>query len=76
MTETATNQQPTASTAVDYNIESAVLERYQEGARQQQPTLCCPTEYEGNYTEIYPKKLSPKTMAVAIRPAMSMREKL
>ena len=60
MTEIATNQQPSASTAVDYNIESAVLERYQEGARQQQPTLCCPTEYEGNYLQIIPEEIVAK----------------
>ena len=59
MTETATNQQPTASN-LDYNIESTVLERYQEGARQQQPSLCCPTEYEGNYTEILPEEIIAK----------------
>ncbi len=58
MTEIATNQ-PT-STPVDYDIESAVLERYQEGARQQQPALCCPTEYEGNYTEILPEEIIAK----------------
>ena len=60
MTEIATNQQPTTSTAVDYDIESAVLERYQEGARQQQPTLCCPTEYEGNYLQIIPEEIVAK----------------
>ena len=59
MTETATNQQPTAST-VDYDIESTVLERYQEGAKQQQPSLCCPTEYEGNYTAILPEEIIAK----------------
>lgn len=56
MTEIATNQ-PTTSSAVDYDIESTVLSRYQEGARQQQPSLCCPTEYEGNYTEILPEEI-------------------
>jgi len=60
VTEIATNQQPTTSTAVDYDIESAVLERYQEGARQQQPTLCCPTEYEGNYLQIIPEEIVAK----------------
>lgn len=56
MTKIATNQ-PTTSSAVDYDIESTVLSRYQEGARQQQPSLCCPTEYEGNYTEILPEEI-------------------
>ena len=59
MTEIATNHS-TASTSVDYDIESTVLERYQEGARQQQPSLCCPTEYEGNYTEILPEEIIAK----------------
>lgn len=58
MSETATNQS-TAST-VNYDVESAVLERYQAGARQQQPSLCCPTEYEGNYTEILPEEIVAK----------------
>ncbi len=60
MSETATNQQLNPSTAVDYDIESAVLERYQEGARAQQPTLCCPTEYEGNYLQIIPEEIVAK----------------
>lgn len=60
MTEIATNQQPGVSNSVDYDIESTVLERYQEGARQQQPSLCCPTEYEGNYTKILPEEIIAK----------------
>lgn len=62
MTKIATSQQqPTASsTSVDYDIESAVLERYQEGAKVQQPSLCCPTEYQGNYTEILPEEIIAK----------------
>ena len=60
MTEIATNQQPSTSTAVDYDIESAVLSRYQEGAREQQPALCCPTEYAGNYLEIIPDEIVAK----------------
>ncbi len=59
MTEIATNQ-PSTSNTVDYDIESTVLSRYQEGARQQQPSLCCPTEYEGNYTEILPEEIIAK----------------
>ncbi|MEM6611599.1 MAG: methyltransferase domain-containing protein [Cyanobacteria bacterium P01_C01_bin.72] len=59
MTEIATNQ-PTTSDNLDYDIESAVLSRYQEGARQQQPSLCCPTEYEGNYTQNLPEEIIAK----------------
>ena len=58
MTEIATNQTTTSN--VDYDVESTVLSRYQEGARQQQPSLCCPTEYEGNYTEILPEEIIAK----------------
>lgn len=62
MTETATSQtQPESLTsAVNYDIESEVLTRYQAGARQQQPSLCCPTEYEGNYTKILPEEIITK----------------
>ncbi|GAB4244729.1 MAG: methyltransferase domain-containing protein [Stanieria sp.] len=56
MTEIATSQQPTTK----YDIESEVLERYQAGAKQQQPSLCCPTEYEGNYLEILPEEIITK----------------
>ena len=60
MTETVISQQESNSTSIAYNIESEVLERYQEGARQQQPSLCCPTEYEGNYLEILPEEIIAK----------------
>jgi arsenite methyltransferase len=60
VTEIATNQKQNTSSTVDYNIESAVLERYQEGARQQQPSLCCPTEYEGNYLQMIPEEIVAK----------------
>lgn len=59
MTEIATSQ-PSASNDLDYDIESTVLSRYQEGARQQQPSLCCPTEYAGNYTEKLPAEIIAK----------------
>ncbi|WP_144863993.1 methyltransferase domain-containing protein [Hyella patelloides] len=45
---------------MSYDIESEVLERYQEGAKQQQPSLCCPTEYEGNYLQILPEEIIAK----------------
>jgi arsenite methyltransferase len=62
VTEIATSQ-PNMSNdlnELNYDIESAVLSRYQEGARQQQPSLCCPTEYEGNYTENLPAEIIAK----------------
>ena len=43
-----------------YDVENTVLERYQEGAKQQQPSLCCPTEYEGNYLENLPPEIIEK----------------
>ncbi len=48
------------SASIDYDIETAVIERYQAGARQQQPSLCCPTEYAGNYLEILPEEIIAK----------------
>lgn len=43
-----------------YNIEQAVLERYQAGAREREPSLCCPTSYEGNYLAILPQEIVEK----------------
>ena len=62
MTDTVTSRQQTSQSAseIAYNIESEVKIRYQEGARQQQPSLCCPTEYEGNYLQILPEEIVAK----------------
>ncbi|ACB53643.1 putative methyltransferase [Crocosphaera subtropica ATCC 51142] len=49
-----------SSNSVGYDIEKTVLDRYQEGAKVQQPSLCCPTEYEGNYLEILPQEIIEK----------------
>ncbi len=49
-----------SSNSVSYDIEKTVLDRYQEGAKVQQPSLCCPTEYEGNYLEILPQEIIEK----------------
>ncbi|PSO98784.1 MAG: methyltransferase, partial [Cyanobacteria bacterium SW_6_48_11] len=43
-----------------FNFESAVLERYQAGARQPKASLCCPTDYEGNYLAILPQEIIEK----------------
>ncbi|MGB3509792.1 MAG: methyltransferase domain-containing protein [Microcoleaceae cyanobacterium] len=56
MTEPTTNQQLNGN----YNIESAVLERYQAGAQQVQSDLCCPTDYEENYLNILPQEIIEK----------------
>ncbi|MGH2414305.1 MAG: methyltransferase domain-containing protein [Brasilonema sp.] len=61
MTEITTPKQPSlASSSVSYDIENAVLERYQAGAKQQQPSLCCPSDYENNYLEILPQEIVEK----------------
>lgn len=61
MTETATSQKnPNSSSTVAYNIESEVLERYEAGAKQQQPSLCCPTDYAGDYLKILPEEIIAK----------------
>jgi ubiquinone/menaquinone biosynthesis C-methylase UbiE len=46
--------------AIDYNIESAVIDRYQAGAQAVQPSLCCPTDYEGQYLEMLPDEIIEK----------------
>ncbi|MBE9039430.1 methyltransferase domain-containing protein [Oscillatoriales cyanobacterium LEGE 11467] len=60
MTETAATQNLTASNFAAYNIEDAVLERYQAGAQQAQASLCCPTEYDGRYLELLPSEIIEK----------------
>ncbi|MDJ0715370.1 MAG: methyltransferase domain-containing protein [Prochloraceae cyanobacterium] len=61
MTEIApTQKQINSSVGVSYDIESEVLERYQAGARQQQPSLCCPTEYDDRYIKILPQEIIEK----------------
>ncbi len=57
MSEITTQQQLLSE---EQNYESAVLERYQAGAQQVQPSLCCPTDYEGNYLEILPSEIVAK----------------
>jgi arsenite methyltransferase len=53
MTETPVIPQST-------NLEQAVLERYQAGAKAAEASLCCPTEYEGQYLEILPDEIIEK----------------
>ena len=48
------------SASIEYDVETAVKERYEAGAIQQQPSLCCPTEYAGNYLEILPEEIIAK----------------
>ncbi|MDY6785113.1 MAG: methyltransferase domain-containing protein [Cyanobacteriota bacterium] len=53
-------QQNNTSSTPLYNVENAVLERYQAGAKQPEASLCCPTEYEGNYLEKLPQEIVEK----------------
>jgi hypothetical protein len=39
---------------MSYDIEKSVLERYEEGAKNHQPSLCCPTEYDTQFLTIIP----------------------
>jgi len=61
VTEIITSQKsPSSPDNISYDIENTVLERYQEGARQQQPSLCCPTEYDNTYLDILPQEIIEK----------------
>ncbi len=43
-----------------YDVEQVVLERYQAGADQVQPSLCCPTEYDNTYLKLIPQEILQK----------------
>jgi len=36
------------------NVEKAVRERYEEGARNRVPELCCPVDYDPRFLEVIP----------------------
>lgn len=42
------------------NIESAVLDRYKEGAREVQPLLCCPVSYDKELLSMLPEEVVAK----------------
>lgn len=50
----------TAKTPDRYDVERAVLDRYQAGAQTVEASLCCPTEYENQYLEIIPDEILKK----------------
>lgn len=59
MTETAFQQ--TGSSDITYDIEQAVLQRYEAGAQQPQAALCCPTDgYDSRYLEALPQEVIEK----------------
>ncbi|MDY6936686.1 MAG: methyltransferase domain-containing protein [Cyanobacteriota bacterium] len=60
MTDTVATPKLTPSNSTAYNIEEAVLERYQAGAQQPQASLCCPTDYDGRYLELLPQEIIEK----------------
>jgi arsenite methyltransferase len=39
------------------NIEISVLERYSEGAKERQPSLCCPVSYDNNLLAMLPDEI-------------------
>lgn len=46
--------------AVRFNVEQIVRERYAEGARKKQKTLCCPVTYDPQYLKVIPKEILDK----------------
>jgi arsenite methyltransferase len=52
---------PPETTAIAYNIENAVRERYEAGAQQPEALLCCPTDgYDSAYLERLPQEIIEK----------------
>jgi ubiquinone/menaquinone biosynthesis C-methylase UbiE len=45
---------------MNYDLEKSVLERYEEGAKNHQPNLCCPTEYDTKFLQIIPEEIIAK----------------
>ncbi len=44
-----------------YDIESTVLDRYKQGAREVEPALCCPiTDYDGQFLKVLPQEILEK----------------
>ena len=39
------------------NVKESVLERYSEGAKEVQPELCCPVDYDASLLKILPKEI-------------------
>jgi SAM-dependent methyltransferase len=39
------------------NVEQAVRERYSAASKQQEPSLCCPVEYDDRYLRVLPQEL-------------------
>jgi SAM-dependent methyltransferase len=44
----------------NYEVESIVLDRYKQGAKEVQPSLCCPTSYDQQYLAKIPQEILEK----------------
>lgn len=51
---------PVKTTDAFTNVEDAVRSRYREGAREAQPALCCPIDYDAQYLKLLPQELIEK----------------
>jgi ubiquinone/menaquinone biosynthesis C-methylase UbiE len=45
---------------MSYDIEKSVISRYDNGAKEHQPSLCCPTEYDPKFLQIIPDEIIAK----------------
>ena len=43
--------------ATELNVDEVVRERYTEGARERQESLCCPVSYDPRYLEVIPREV-------------------
>jgi len=60
MTDTSFSQAIPSSTP-NYDVEQAVLQRYEAGARQAEASLCCPSDgYDARYLEVLPQEIIDK----------------
>ena len=41
------------------NVEESVLDRYSEGAKEQQASLCCPVSYDAGLLAMLPDEIIP-----------------
>ena len=48
------------SAQIVVNVEEAVRERYSQGAKKSEPSLCCPTSYDPKYLAAVPKEVLEK----------------
>ncbi len=49
-----------AQSAVGYDVEQTVLQRYEAGAKQAEASLCCPSTYEADYLACLPQEIIEK----------------